>query len=224
MKKTIWCIVSAVIICGTILIGVGHTKQQKYSTEIIPIPENIDEISVVTQEASYLFNPEDKKLMSGYSDFISVAYIENIKGTSYQGVKYDEAVLRGTPYTNYEIKIFSNIKGTLKLDRSIPLMQYGGPTIDNKEIVNINPLLEQGKFYVLYMKVSSDKNIYLNKAYELTDITTEEDCRNALNNLDDNALINECYQAYLEENTEYAPTIHYSTIYASEDTVTNQVN
>ena len=217
MKKRVIYILSAIVICVAVILCAAIVKFKSYSNKIFPLPENADSIPVLQKEACYNFNPDDKTLMSGCSAFISVGFVENIKGTSYRDVTYIDGELYASPYTNYEIKILSDIKGKLTHEKLIPVIQYGGLSIDKKNIVVLSPLLEEGKYYVLYFKVTSDGTIVLNDAYELFNISSDEACMDAINNMEENSLLYECFKAYENENTEFAPKTRYSTVYEVTD-------
>ena len=144
--------VSIAMICGIYFMALSF-KRTKYENHIFRIPENLSVLpSINADDICYLFDPDDKKLMSGYSDYIAVAVVSNIVGTSSDNVKiHFDGTVTGTPYTNYKIKIIRNIKGQLKSDCSVPLVEFGGISIDGQYLENIITFLEQGKCYVLYL-------------------------------------------------------------------------
>ena len=182
-----------------------------YTDSIIEFPENFYELPVYMQDAAYAFDPDDKYLMSGFSDYIVIAYLNEIKGTVYQNVRMDERDLKGTPYTCYEMRIVRNIKGSLRTDCDIPVLQYGGVTIDGKSIECITGLLDDNKSYVLYLSSAADENIYLNKAYEVPGAETIDGCQKAV--AENDGFLLEFYDAFSNEKKDFAPNTHYSTPY-----------
>ena len=60
--------VSIAMICGIYFMALSF-KRTKYENHIFRIPENLSVLpSINADDICYLFDPDDKKLMSGYSD------------------------------------------------------------------------------------------------------------------------------------------------------------
>ena len=170
--------------------------------------------SINADDICYLFDPDDKKLMSGYSDYIAVAVVSNIVGTSYGNVKiHFDGTVTGTPYTNYKIKIIRNIKGQLKSDCSVPLVEFGGISIDGKYMENTFTLLEQGKCYVLYLTAAENGALYLNKAYQIPDDALEKNQSGETIRVKEESAIQEYLDAYSHEDLQYAPANRFVSTY-----------
>ena len=184
---------------------------KRYTGTVMELPENFAELPKYQQTGSYAFDPDDKSLMSGFSDDTVVAYVNEVEGTSYQNVRMDEGVLKGTPYTCYEIRILKNIKGSLRCGQPIPVYQYGGVTIDGQRIEYITDLLEKDKYYVLYLSVENDTNLYLNRAYVIPCEGSAEEFQQQIE--DTNGILSDFYNALINENTEFAPNTRYKSPY-----------
>ena len=213
-KKMILCIVIVFLLAGSSVVVYHHSTKamiKRYSGTIMELPENFAELSKYQQEACYAFDPDDKSLMSGFSDDTVVAYVNEVEGTSYQNVRMDEGVLKGTPYTCYEIKVLKNIKGNLRCDQTIPVFQYGGVTIDGQRIEYITDLLEKDKYYVFYLSVENDANLYLNRAYVIPCEGSAEAFQTQIE--DTNGILSDFYNAFINENTEFAPKTRYKSPY-----------
>lgn len=198
--------VSIAMICGIYFMALSF-KRTKYENHIFRIPENLSVLpSINADDICYLFDPDDKKLMSGYSDYTAVAVVSKIVGTSYENVKIQfDGTVTGTPYTNYEVEIIRNIKGKLKSDRSVPLAEYGGISIDGKYLENIYTLLEQGECYVLYLTAAENGALYLNKAYQIPDDALEKNQAGETIGIKEESAIQEYLDAYSHEDLQYAP-------------------
>ena len=116
-KIIVLCVIIVFLLAGFSVFAYHQysTKamMKRYTGTVMELPENFAELPKYQQTGSYAFDPDDKSLMSGFSDHTVVAYVNEVKGTVYQNVRMDEGVLKGTPYTCYEIKILKNIKGSL---------------------------------------------------------------------------------------------------------------
>ncbi len=206
MKKVGIAIISVVLILGITLGSFAVLRQvkiKKYSKEIFPIPQNIDLLEKEKLEASYLFDTDDKELMSGASKYIVIAYLNKITGTSYKDVEIVKGEAKGTPFTNYTMNIVKNIKGNLKIENDIPVLQYGGVSIDGKKMVFLYPLLEENTPYVLYLDVI-DSDLCLNKAYVIPEVDSFEELKNVSETDTKIDIIEECILAYENEDPKYA--------------------
>ncbi len=216
MRKRLCIILSAICLIGVTLLIVIITKDarlKKYSSTVRkPSVEDAD-LPPLQQTADYLFDPCDKEMMSGFSDYIAAAYVEETNGTVYQDVREDAGQVKGTPYTEYNVTILRNIKGDLTTSETVKLYQYGGVSIDEKNLVFITPLLESGRYYVLYLSTADDHNLYVNMSYRLSDIAGESDRGRVLNAPENSELLQSCIDAYQNENLLYAPEITYFTPY-----------
>ena len=216
MKRIICITLFAVCLIGLLLFTVtiiSSGKLNKYTTTVrAPKAEDVN-YPYVQQEACFLFDPNNKEMMSGYSDYITVIYVEKKEGTIYQNVREDEGQIRGTPYTVYSAKVLENMKGNLTKTENIKLYQYGGVSIDEKEIVYITPLLDAGKCYVLYSGVANDQNLYVNLAYEMSELNNESDFDRVLSAPENGELLKQCMDAYRNEDLSYASDKKYVTPY-----------
>ena len=196
------------------------TKKQikKYSETVTPRPADYAALPVDVQDAVYAFDPDDLFALSGFSDHIAVAYVREVKGTVYQNVRMDEGTLKGTPYTSYEVRILKNIKGALKTDVTVPLLQYGGVTIDGARVAYISALLEQNRSYVLYLTSEPDGNLYVTRGFAVPGGNTEEGCRALLDGKD--GFFEPYYNAFLNENKDLAPAVRYPTPYDAPEPAT----
>lgn len=211
--------VAAVLLLGiTAFFGVRaivrYQRVKKYENKLFSVPTNISELPQLNLDAQYLFNPDDKNLMSGFSDYIAAAAVEKIIGISYGNVRIsDNGLLQGTPYTHYVIKILHNIKGRLRQDISIPLIKYGGVTIDGKNVEQLSPFLEEGKGYVIYFMAAETGKLYLNKSYALSLSAFESDAEGNITRLKDFSAIEDYVDAYLHEDTQYAFSDKHMSMY-----------
>ena len=182
-----------------------YLRQRQYTNRVFSLPDNFEELPRKSMATGYLFDPDDKRLMSGFSDHIAVAVVEKISGTSYERVSVAvDGTISGTPYMNYEIKIIRDIKGQLTKDSSIPLFEYGGVSIDGQYVEYITPFLGKGKCYVVYLSSVNNGNLYLNQAYALADAALEKDGNGEIIGLSDESAIQEYVDAYDNQNPLYA--------------------
>ncbi len=159
----------------------------------------------------YEFNPDDKRLMSGASDYVIAAHIAETAGTAYD--KHD------TPYTVYLAQNLRNIKGSLTTQTPVEIRIYGGVTRDKSRIVCLLPLPAQGADYVLYLTCAGDGNLYINKTYALYGMengNVEEALANASHPM--HALLLECVEACENEDTAFAPKVKNVSRYDTEFT------
>ena len=218
----------ALYVCGAILLTVAavfgvrafvlRQKAAAYRDRVVPLPANFASLErVAPADVCYLFNPDDRRLMAGYSDLIAAAYVREITGTSYENVETGpDGALTGTPYTHYEVEILYNIKGALVTEGAVPLLQYGGVTIDLARIECISPLLEAGRCYALYLRAAENGCLYVEQAHGIPGVWSREEYLAARAETGDAALLAEHVEAYRHEDLTYAPATRGKSAYEAE--------
>lgn len=219
-KKTVIMIVSVIAVTAIAAFTLyRYFTVRAYSDKLFPLPENYSELPVDSPDCVLrLFNDNDKQLMSGYCDHILVAHIDAIDGTVYRDVGYDGLKLRATPYTQYLIRNCSNIKGHFRMDTSIPVLDYGGISIDGKKMIQSAPQLRAGYYYVLYLRVCPS-GIYLQKAYTLGSDTKTDINALLVGDQRDWAfrVYCECLEGYENEDLTYAPIERFDSEFEMDD-------
>lgn len=198
MKK-IMCIIISVISAAAAVLCIGmlivnHKASVLSDGVIVPFDE-YGNYPKAQETFCYAYNPDDKRELSGAADYISVAYIKECSGTSYQNVKADGFKIRGNPFTNFEIEIYRNIKGELDTDKAVPFLMYGGVSIDKKFLSNPTPFPPKGRCCIMYSRLGEDNRLYISKTFTL-DAADRSECLNMAENGRDYELLNECIDAY----------------------------
>ena len=202
---------------NAVLFGVGATILLFAAAVLIPqltrrgprIVDNSRYLSALPSEshdACYAFDPEDKRLMSGASDYILAARVTDIPGTVY--TQYD------TPYTVFTVQNLMNIKGSLTDAAEIELWEYGGVNRARTRVDYLIPLLEKDTTYVLYLTCAGNGILYLNKAYVLPQadgVSPEKILADPAHPAHD--LLNDCIEAYETEDLTHAPQTKYVSRY-----------
>lgn len=220
-KKTVLIILLVLIVIAIAAIPVyRYCTVRAYSDKLFPLPDNYSALPVESSgETQVLFAASDKRLMSGYSDHIIVAHIDEISGTVYRNVNYwEDGELYASPYTQYLIQNCSNIKGHLRTDVTIPVLDYGGVSIDGKSIIQGAPPLKAGNYYVLYLFVDVD-GIYLRHVETLgSDAKTDIDALLAGTQRDWAFRVYcECLEGYENEDLTYAPKETYESEFEMDE-------
>ncbi len=169
MKKIIITIVCLVALFSVSLSGLNiyrEHKAEQYETTLLPVSfTDKAELTEETLEAVYLFDVFNKEKVVGFVDYMFVAKIESIKGTTYRAVSYnsDTKEYAGTPYTCYEITVVENIKGNLVLNEKIPLKKLGGISIDGKSYMHISKdtMPTENGYYLFLGYADSEGELYV---------------------------------------------------------------
>lgn len=138
-------------------------KVSNLKNNIFPITDDINTYEVKPMEACWLFDISDKQKMVGFADYVFVARIDEMVGTTYKDVVELEAGrITATPFTNYKIAVLQNIKGELSVNESIPFRKLGGVDYTQKYVTlfDDDSLLEVGKTYLIVAYASKDGDIY----------------------------------------------------------------
>ncbi len=222
MRKLFLAFVAVFLLVCVIFVFFGvrdNLIARKYTQTVFPLPENYAELPILPSQAGYLFNPDDKYLMTGYSDLVLLATVTGITGTTYEKVEVEFGAVTGTPYTCYRFIGHYNIKGRLKTETEIPLKQYGGVLPDQKARAGFSPMLEADRSYVLYLRVGPDDTLFLNQAIALAADLREVRAEDLLADPDDptGQYIAACIEAYRHEDTTYAPVKRNSSSYEESE-------
>ena len=94
MKKTFKKILCSVLVC-VLLAGTGFIaysihidkKMERLETQIFPITQDLSSYELKEIEAVWLFSPADKAKLVYYNDYVFIAKIDELVGTSYSNVR-----------------------------------------------------------------------------------------------------------------------------------------
>lgn len=166
MKKALMIILSVVVLLGAMIGGNKihiNSKQNAISSTVYEIKKPFSDYELKEEIACYLFDTSNIYQLTGYVDYVFVANIEELIGTTYRDVYcYPDGSVSASPFTNYKIKVLYNIKGNLDVNSSIPVSKYGGVNYDQKSIsCSVSDLPEVGKTYVLFGYADENGEIYL---------------------------------------------------------------
>lgn len=235
MKKSkiiILCIFSAVLICICSVAGVklySHAKVEKLKTEVFPISRDLSSYEVKESEACWLFNPADKAKLVYFFDYVFIARIDELVGTTYEDVvELEGGRIVATPYTNYKITVLQNIKGNIEAGVSIPFAKYGGIDAENQYLSAFEKELfpKAGETYIII--AYADENGELRSFGPNTNILLCKDSTNIERDLAksgaDNpyqTAINTYIEAYEKHDDAYEPAVRYTSKYEKGSSVKN---
>ena len=158
MKKTLKRVLCSVLVC-VLLAGTGFLaysilvdkKMERLETQIFPITQDLSSYELKEIEAVWLFSPADKAKLVYYYDYVFIAKIDELVGTSYSNVRKSEGgKINADPHTNYKITNLYNIKGNLKTNVSVPFSVYGGVDHTQRFVSAFdNSFIEVGGLYLI---------------------------------------------------------------------------
>lgn len=227
MKKLL-----CLVLCAAALILVSFPLYDFYKESqiedieksIAPIEVSVETLPVKEVQPCYLFNIYDKEKMVGFVDYMFVAKVEKITGTTYRDVVYLEEENRysALPYTCYEIVVKENIKGNLVLNETIPLRKLGGISINGDYYYKYTPeTMPQENGYYLFLGYADkegdlyvcDPNsaIYLGDSYETENISAASTYSS--NDISDSDILSDYRKAYENQDTSVRTGVSYASKY-----------
>lgn len=115
----------------------------------------INELPVEYVSADFAIDIDEPTEVIGMADYVFVAKINKILGTSYNNCKTVERDSGDMEiydvFTNYQVTVIDNIKGNLKKNTPIEIAKEGGISKDKTciELYDGDTLPKEGKYYIL---------------------------------------------------------------------------
>lgn len=174
MKKKYICIIAvAFVILITFSLGVlfAKTNNSFKTSDVIYNYESSVKSNEKTIFCSYSCDVEDLRSLVGNADYVFVGKIESNDGYCYENPIEKETedgnILLYDTYTNYSVKVITNIKGKLKESSSISIKKWGGLDYYNDfyHVVENDVLPENGNTYIFTAYVQVDGTLLVSGAY-----------------------------------------------------------
>lgn len=108
-KKIVYTLLIAFLICFVVACG----KKETSISGDLPV-ERI--------EGSYLVDVDDPVALISSADYVFIGNVVKNNGCEYMDGE--------RPYTNYDIRVIENIKGELRTDIDVPIIKWGGISVD----------------------------------------------------------------------------------------------
>ena len=232
MKKTFKKILCSVLVC-VLLAGTGlltysihiDKKIERLETQVFPITQALSSYEMNEIEAVWLFDTSDKAKLVYYNDYVFIAKIDKLVGTTYRNVRKTESgKINANPYTNYEITILYNIKGNLKTKESIPFAVFGGIDHTQRYVSAFdNSFIEVGGLYLII--ASAEENGEISAFGPNTVVPISRGDESELSTLSASSVekvyedvINTYKEAVEKNDDEFAPEKRYKSKYEAEVT------
>jgi hypothetical protein len=158
----------------------------------------------------WIYDPNDKKQLAGFADYVFVAEVTEVVGTGYSGVEmYDGFRFDSHPFTQYKIRVLENLKGNLKTDEDITLTKHDGVYYFGEKVSFLegDMLPDAGECYIFLCSCDEDgeliigqfcshNDIYICKADEYTgQENVVKIYRDAVENMDESVCLGERYKS-----------------------------
>jgi len=130
--------------------------------------------SVIRMDGSFTVNMDNPQETVGDADYVFLARVNQKVNTVYKDpvtIETESGTKEiSTPYTNYEVTVLKNIKGSLQLDTNIPIQKAGGNDKDDSSIVlyEDDNLPEVGKAYVFLAYAQDDGSLLVSGPHSNT--------------------------------------------------------
>lgn len=114
---------------------------------------DITNLDITYVSASYAVDMTNPKEVVGLCSNVFVGYIEEMTETYY---------ISDFPYTRYNVKVISNIKGELPLDTTVRINKEGGIAKDESSYIFLqnDSLPEEGKYYIFNVRKRIEDDSY----------------------------------------------------------------
>lgn len=158
----------------------NNYKIQQIEKSIYPIAVDFDEVAKNYRTGVLAYDYADKAKHVGFMDNVFVGRVDKIAGTSYSDVKIESGKISATPWTNYEVTVFGNIKGNLKTGITLPLKKWAGLDF-NTEYLTINygdTMPKEGYYYIFCAFVDEAGELYI--SCNDANIELGKDCEEAI--------------------------------------------
>ncbi|MFK4471824.1 hypothetical protein ABH897_001547 [Paenibacillus sp. RC73] len=148
-------------------------------------------------QASFVIDINNPKEVVGYTDYAFVGLVEEMTGTEYKfpvtKETEDGPKVLTSPYTNYSVKVLSNIKGNLKKDVSIPIQKFGGLNDDKSTyfLFEDDSLPQKGKVYVFTATAEQDGSLLVSGPNFNIEVKTDVFSKNSIQKLSEESIANE---------------------------------
>ncbi|MGG1618053.1 cell surface protein [Paenibacillus sp. NRS-1781] len=155
------------------------------------------EIPTSYLQASFVIDINNPKEVVGYADYAFVGLVEEMTGTDYKfpvtKETEDGPKVLTSPYTNYSVKVLSNIKGNLKKDVSIPIQKFGGLNDDKSTyfLFEDDSLPQKGKVYVFTATAEQDGSLLVSGPNSNIEVKTDVFSKNSIQKLSEESITNE---------------------------------
>ncbi|WP_052646696.1 hypothetical protein [Paenibacillus terrae] len=165
------------------------------------------EIPTSYLQASFVIDINNPKEVVGYADYAFVGLVEEMTGTDYKfpvtKETEDGPKVLTSPYTNYSVKVLSNIKGNLKKDVSIPIQKFGGLNDDKSTyfLFEDDSLPQKGKVYVFTATAEQDGSLLVSGPNSNIEVKTDFFSKKSIQPISEESIANELakteeYKAY----------------------------
>lgn len=119
-------------------------------------------------QGTFVINVDDQRELAAFADYVFVGEVLKNEGYEYRNpVAMEDGngneIMRGSPYTNYTVKVLENIKGNLIMDKGIPIVKEGGLSEDGScyEMFEDDELPVEKEIYIFYAYAQKDGSLLL---------------------------------------------------------------
>lgn len=126
-------------------------KVEKIKSTVYPVTVDFDSLEREEFSSVYAFDVFDLNKLVTYVDYVFVARVDKIEGTTYRNVFYkSDGTVAAVPETHYTVTVLKVIKGDLTVGATVPLIKHGGVNYDNAAltIASGDSMPKAGEYYV----------------------------------------------------------------------------
>lgn len=227
-KRILCSMLGCILLASTGLLAYSlhiDKRIERLETQVFPITQDLSSYEMKEIEAVWLFNPADKAKLVYYNDYVFIAKIDKLVGTTYRNVRKTESgKINANPYTNYEITNLYNIKGNLKTKEAIPFAVFGGIDHTQKYVSAFdNSFIEVGGIYLIIASANENGEISAFGPNTVLSISRGDEI--GLSTLSTSSVetvyedvINTYKEAVEKNDDEFAPEKRYKSKYEAEVT------
>jgi len=153
-KKVIAMVAVAFVLTLTVAFGIYLVTSNR-----IPIAKTL---------YSHVIDINNPRELAGFADYVFVGRVEKQNGVVYENV-YDRETEEGfetvgSPYTWYDVTVLENLKGELKINKTIPIPKEGGITMNGKHFIlgDGGSMPEVGDVLIIYASAGEDGDLLIN--------------------------------------------------------------
>ena len=226
LKRVLCSVLACVLLAGTGFLAYSihiDKKMERLETQIFPITQDLSSYELKEIEAVWLFSPADKAKLVYYYDYVFIAKIDELVGTSYSNVRKSEGgKINADPYTNYKITNLYNIKGNLKTNVSFPFSVYGGVDHTQRFVSAFdNSFIEVGGLYLIIARAKENGEINAfgpNTVLPLTRVGEPDISLLSTSSIEEvyGDVIDIYKEAVAKNDDEFAPENRYKSKYEAE--------
>ena len=127
---------------------------------------DVDSLPKEYIQAQFVYDPDSIQESVGMADYVFAGLVAGCNGTHYEDIvimEDEDGFFKkvGSPYTNYTVEVFGNIKGSLSTDTPIQIVKADGVAYDGESvsIYENDSLPKVGQAYIFLAYAQPDGSL-----------------------------------------------------------------